>query len=144
MSLLYLSVLALASAQRLPVAVEPLPPLTWQQQSAFSCPHMTLRVGGYSTARPPDRPVEILVDGRSLRGARVEALRHDLASRAAVYRLGVLCAHDEASLNLFIHTGERVENGEIVFRTGVAFIRDGALLEYNGLEPTDADSFWFR
>ena len=130
--------------QNLPVAREPSPPDNWEQSSAFNCGETTLRISGYGNARPEGRITEITANNRAISGSGVGTLLRDLASRRAVYRLGVLCFREGTGMELRIASGEKTEAGNVIFRTGAAFIRNGELQHYTGLEDATADSFWFR
>jgi hypothetical protein len=133
-----------AGIQQLPITYEPRPAHDWVQSSTFRCSHMTIRISGYGNARPSNRDVEIVAEGRPITGRTADDLRRDLAGRRAVYRLGALCSRDGRAMELRIASGERSEGGAVLYRVGGAFIHGGTVQNYTGLEPATADDFWFR
>lgn len=123
---------------------DPPPADSWVQSVDFQCGRSTLRVAGYGAAYPVNRPVRITVDGLAITGSKVAALKADLSSRRAVFRLGVRCSKQTGEIGLVIDSGEKAADGQMRFRNGIATIRGRALVSYSGLEESNADTFWFR
>lgn len=116
----------------------------WQQAVVFRCSRTTLRVTGYGASKPMTGVAAITVNGAILEGAAVDALRRDLSNRRAAYRLGARCPRDSNSISLFIVSGEKLEAGEVAYRSAAALIRGNRLASYTGLQEAGADDFWFR
>ena len=102
-----------------------------------------MTISGYGPAQPPERPVHITLNGKPLQGEGIEALRRDLSAGSAAYRLGAKCPREPASLELFIDIGEKTQAGDMVYRTGAAFISEGLLMAYS-IEPSNEETLWFR
>ncbi len=142
MSALILVQLAMAPAQSLQ-SYDPPPAEAWEQSLMLRCGNTTLQIAGYGAARPLNRAVQIRVNGRPLAGAGAEALRRDLSNRRAAYRLAGRCPRQRSSIALIIHRGEQ-EAGVVHYSVGSGLIVNGRLDNYRGVQPANAESFWFR
>jgi len=125
------------------MSYNPPPADEWQQSIVFRCGNTTLRIEGFAPAKPTDRAA-LYVNGQPLKSKSADALQRDLSSLTAVYRLGAKCPKGDGAINLFISTGEKLVSGSMIFKSGVAFIRDGDVKQYRILEQVDAEAFWFR
>jgi hypothetical protein len=143
--------LALAAAPPESLIVrEPTLPDTWTQTFEVRCGSERFRIANYGARLPyPGTGPTITSNGRPVRGPLIEALRRDLSTRTAAYRLTGQCLPDREGIWLVIVSGEityPVEGGEGVMRflAGSGTIRRGRLMEYHPLTPTTEETFWFR
>lgn len=139
---MFLIWLAMAQA---PVAMTYSPPAAdgWHQSQRFRCGKTELRIEGIALSKPT-QGAAIFVNDRPLRGERAAVLKRDLSTPRAVYRLGAVCMRTSGSFQLYIDTGEKPQSGDVIFKTGVAYIKNDELKMYRGLEPGNSEAFWFR
>lgn len=120
---------------RLPVADE------WRHSYGFRCGRSELRIEGVSPAKSKNGAT-IFFNDRPLRGENVAALLRDL-SRSGVYRFGAECPQTSGTFQLYINSGQKPQSGEVIFRTGVAYIKNGELKVYR-MQESNSEAFWFR
>lgn len=123
---------------------EPRIPNEWVQVVSFHCGDTMLRISGYGASRPLDLPVTITINGRPVLGEAIVRLQSDLANRRAAYRITGLCPQGNDQISLIVSVGEMSRGGEVVYRSGYVNFVAGTLVDYNGLPPASARSFWFR
>lgn len=123
---------------------EPRLPADWEQTVSFQCGDQTVRISGYGAARPIDRAVVITINGQPASGGQMESLRRDLGHRRAAYRITGLCPQSQGQVAIVVSMGEKPRIGEVTYHSGSATFLNGRIVEYSGLSPSDAESFWFR
>jgi hypothetical protein len=137
----------IAVAADLPViirTVEPRAPAQYRLTLRQNCRGHRLEIDGYGLSRPTGGAARIRVNGRPLQGEGVARLQADLSNPAALYRLVGVCVRGERGTDIRINRGERLRGAGVEYRAGRATIVGTRLVSYTGLEPADADSFWFR
>jgi hypothetical protein len=145
MPMISIALLALSAPNNIVVTTrEPRAADRWTQQVEFKCAGDSLRIVGFGTSRPAGGTARVMFNGRPLTGAGADALRRDLSSARAVYRLTARCSYDRRGFGLAIYVGEKPVSGPVSYRVGAVFIQGPRLEHYDGLAPADADSFWFR
>lgn len=142
---------ALAAAAPGDVTVrEPILPDTWVQTFEVRCGSERLRVANYGARLPyPGTGPIITSNGRPVRGPQIEALRRDLSTRTAAYRLTGQCRPHGRGIWFRIVSGEIIypvegQDGQMRYLAGSATIRRGRLVEYHALQPTTEETYWFR
>jgi hypothetical protein len=145
MSPLLLAAAALGTAAPDPalVSVEPRPARRWEQSVTLSCGSSRYRIAGYGVVYPDEMPARVSVDGRPVRGAPAELLRRDLSMRGAAYRIAGLCGRGSSDLDLLVYRGIAT-GGSVTYHSGAARITSRGEVIYTGLEPSDAQTYWFR
>lgn len=124
------------------MSYRPLAAEGWHQSQRFRCGKTELRIEGIALSKPI-QGAAIFVNDRPLRGESVGALKRDLSNPRAVYRLGAVCTRPSGSFQLYIDTGEKPHTGDVIFKKGVANIKNDELKVYH-TERSNSDSFWFR
>lgn len=126
------------------VSREPTPASPMMQSFEAACPGTRLRISGHGLARPGHRRVRLEINGQLAQGPLAEQMTRDLSNMRAVYRLVGLCDPAGHSLQLQIWAGEGNGDGTVRYSMASAGLHAGRLLAYGGLQPIDAEAFWFR
>ena len=129
---------------------EPTLPDSWVQTFEVRCGSERFRVANYGARLPyPGTSPIITSNGRPVRGPQIEALRRDLSTRTAAYRLTGQCLPDRDGIWFRIVSGEIVypvegADGQMRYLSGSATIRRGRLVAYHPLQPATEETYWFR
>jgi hypothetical protein len=129
---------------------EPTLPDSWVQTFEVRCGSERFRVANYGARLPyPGAGPIITSNGRLVRGPQIEALRRDLSTRTAAYRLTGQCLPDREGIWFVIVSGEIIypvegRDGQMRYLAGSATIRRGRLVEYHALQPATEETYWFR
>jgi hypothetical protein len=126
---------------------EPASASPWSEIVDAHCNESHLRITRYVQAgEGRDGTAKVEVDGQSIRGGRVEALRQDLGIPGAVYRFQILCQKSGETL-VRVNVGSADSDGQVRYRVATAAVSDGELIHYSSLdegEESDAETFWYR
>jgi hypothetical protein len=141
-ALLSLAATALSPTEFVVTSREPVLPEYLSSDLAARCGSVALAVRGVGLSAGPDAQAQVSIDGATLTGEQVDRLVSDLGNARAAYRITVRCSAN--GFELRIYTGEADARGEVRFLSGTANLRKGAIQRYSGLEPSDAETFWFR
>ena len=85
----------------------------------------------------------MILGGQPATGAAVAALKRDLSHRGGVYRFSITCPPHRHAATVSIYLGEF--DGTVTrFWTARAEFVGRELVAYSSLQPTNAESFWWR
>jgi hypothetical protein len=137
--------LAAASAVTDPVVMtrEPHPPSRWNLSTQANCGTSPLVISGYGASVLTGARPKMTRNGRAVTGPDIDRLLSDLSTLRAVYRFSVECGRT-GIITLRIYEGEAQRDDTVRFRAALATIKGNRLDFYTGLEPADADAFWYR
>lgn len=135
--------LHLMEVPRILVAREASPPDRFVQALSIGCGRETLHVGGFGHVRPQGRTPTVELNGNELVGKEADDLREDLSQPTSVYRLSGQCGAEGDGIIVRIHVAT-LADGPIAYRVGRAEFLHGRLSHYTGLNPANAETFWFE
>jgi hypothetical protein len=139
-----LLMLALALAQNPVVMVrEPLPPSQWVLTTGADCGKASLRFSDFGVGLNAGATPRVTLRGRPLAGPSVAQLIADLSTVRAIYRFSIQCERD-GDILVRIYSGEAQRDGPVQYRAALARIKRRKLDYYSGLEPANAETFWYR
>ena len=121
---------------------EPVPAREWYKAVHARCGAHYLLISDYGTTTRHGVKPRVLINGQQLEGPRAAALRDDLSTDNAVYRISVQCSPNN---DFFVQIFEGLSVGEnsVRYRAGAATISGAILVKYNGYQNIDASIFWF-
>jgi hypothetical protein len=122
---------------------EPYPPSYWNVSTQANCASSPLVISGYGASAPTGAKPKMNRDGQPVTGPEIDRLLADLSTVRAVYRFSVQCGRTGV-ITLRIYEGEAQRDDTVRFRAGLATIKGNRLEFYTGLEPADAETFWWR
>lgn len=130
--------MAVQTEQPVVRTTELVPATPWVEVISGSCGGHRLEV------RRPMRPLlerpAVILDGAQVSGA--DTLERELSEVRAAYRFSIQCAPSNTMLLRWV-SGLAGTDGQIAYRAGFAFFRDGLLTEAQS-EDSTAESFWYR
>ena len=143
MILSWLIAAALVAPDPVVMTREPHPPSDWNLSTQANCGSSPLVISGYGASVLTGAKPKMTRDGQAVTGPDIDRLIADLSTLRAVYRFSVQCGH-MGTITLRIYEGEAQRDDTVRFRAGLATIKDNRLDFYTGLEPADAETFWYR
>jgi len=120
---------------------EPVIPQVWTQSVRARCDRQSIEISGYGASDKRRRPANVTINGRRLTGDGADKLYADLSVRSAVYRITILCGQD-GIVTMRLYRGA-ARNGAVEYYAANANIKNGHLIDYTGLQPTEVEGFWF-